>query len=251
MARVGKRSVFGVAALAIGLGVAPSDASLDAGAAYDLSIAGIPIGDARLAVTTGEGRYRIEGSADFGFLFWGGEGVAVSEGRAAEGGFDPEFYRLSYQGVTRPGAIEIAFAEGHAKEWRRVPEIPDRYREGRVPLSETDLRAVLDPLSALVIPAPASIPGAALCARVLPVFTGYTRFDLEFDGAAALDGDVVECSVRYRPVAGHRPDSGSVERFSKPGAFAVRLAPIADGVWGPDLVAVETRFGTLRLTRRR
>ena len=239
------------AVLALGLAAAPVSASRDAGVAYDLTIAGIPIGDAFLRVVTGEGRYRIEGSADFGFLFWGGEGVAVSEGRAASDGFAPESYRLAYQGVTRPGAVEIDFAEGRAARWDRRPEIPERYREGRVALGDDDLRAVLDPLSALVIPAPPDIPANALCGRVQPVFTGYTRFDLAFEGATALDGDAVDCAVRYEPVAGHRPDSGSVERFSEPGAFAVRLAPIGDGVWGPDRVAVKTRFGTLEMTRRR
>lgn len=238
-------------ALAAALAAPPATASREAGAVYGLSIAGIPIGEARLSAVVADGRYRIEGSADVGFLFWGGEGVAVAEGAAAEGRLRPDRYSLRYEGVTRPGAVEIAFDGGRAVDWRREPPIPEKYREGRVDIGPEALSGVLDPLSALLIPAGHDAPADAVCGRVLPVFSGYTRFDLELVRAEALDGDAVVCETRYRPVAGHRRDSEGVKRLSKPGAFSVRLAPVADGLWGPDRVAMETRFGLFELKRRR
>jgi hypothetical protein len=229
----------------------PTVASRGPGVDYDLYIAGIPIGDAALRVEATADRYRIEGSADFGFLFWGGEGVAVSEGARAGDALRPSRYELTYQGVTRPGAVEIAFEDGRAVRWERRPEPPARFREGRTPPGPEHLVDVLDPLSALVVPAPRDAAAHAVCQRVLPVFSGFTRFDLALDGASALEGEAVECAVLYRAVAGHRPDSDSVRRLSEPGAVALRLAPIADGFWGPDRVALETRFGLFELERRR
>lgn len=238
--------------------VAGARASRDAGVLYDLSIAGVPIGEATLRVVLDEGRYRVEGTADVGFLFWGGSGRAVSEGRATAEGLAPESYRLRYEGATRPGAIDIAFEQGRAARWERRPDWtrddPEDEEEERVALRAEDLAGVLDPLSALVIPAPADIGAEALCRRVRPVFTGYTRFDLDLGGAAAgpaaAPGAVV-CAARYRPVSGHRVDSRSAERMQQPGAFSVRLALVGEGVWGPDRVALRTPFGTFELLRRR
>lgn len=236
---------------ALAFAATPTLGSRAPGAAYDLYIAGIPIGSAELRVDVSEGRYRIEGAADFGFLFWGGEGVAVAEGETAAEKLRPRSYRLTYQGVTRPGAVEIAFEDGRAVRWNREPEIPEEYRDGRIPPGPEDLADVLDPLSALVVPAAPDASARSVCSRVLPVFSGYTRFDLALDGAEALSGETVECAVRYRAVAGHRADSRSVRRLSEPGAVALRLAPVAEGYWGPDRVALETRFGLFELERRR
>jgi hypothetical protein len=239
-----------IAALAV-VATPSSGARAPASAAYDLFIAGIPIGEAELRIEAADGRYRVEGAADFGFLFWGGEGVAVAEGAAGPDSLKPALYQLRYQGVSRPGAVEIAFENGRAVRWAREPEIPEEYREGRVPPGPEHLSGVLDPLSALVVPAAATASAESVCRRVLPVFSGYTRFDLSLEGAEALDGEAVACAVRYRPVAGHRADSRSVRRLSEPGAVALRLAPLADGFWGPDRVALETRFGLFELERRR
>lgn len=238
-------------AAAIAAAAFPASATRDAGTAYDLSIAGIPIGEARLSVALDGGRYRVEGTADVGFLFWGGDGTAFAEGVAGEDRLRPERYRLSYRGATRPGAVSIDFEDGRAVRWDREPEPSPEYREGRVEPSGAELAGVTDPLSALVVPAGADAAPEALCARVLPVFSGYTRFDLALDGAKATEAGAVECETRYRPVSGHRADSRSVERLSQPGALSVRLAPVADGLWGPDRVALETRFGLFELQRRR
>ena len=254
-----RRAATGAALLAASLCAgAEGRAARDAGVVYDLSIAGVPIGEATLRVVIDEARYRVEGTAEVGFLFWGGSGRAVSEGRATAEGLAPESYRLRYEGATRPGAIDIAFEDGRATRWERRPDWTrddaEDAREARVALRAEDLAGVLDPLSALVIPAPEDIAPEALCRRVRPVFTGYTRFDLDLGGAApgpaGAPGAVV-CAARYRPVSGHRVGSQRAERMQRPGAFSVRLAPVGEGVWGPDRVALRTRFGTFELLRRR
>ncbi len=253
MANGAKRG--GVLALGL-LAVAahPADATLEQGAAFDLSIAGVPIGDARIAVTAEGGAYAIDAAADFGFLFWGGDGAARAEGAANGDALAPARYRLAYQGVTRPGAISIDFAAGRASAWSFAPPIPDEFAQGRVAVTPDHLEGVLDPLSALVIPAPADADPDAVCRRVLPVFSGVTRFDLALEGALAAsadDGGAVTCAVRYAPVSGHRADAASVARLTRPGAVALTLAPLAPGFWGPQRVTVATRFGDFEMTRRR
>lgn len=226
------------------------EASRPGGVAYDLTIAGIPIGDAHLSVDVGADAYAVTGEADFGFLFWGGVGAATSTGTLRDGALRPARYRLAYEGVTRPGSVDIEFDGDRAVRWDRLPPMPAEFAEGRLPLRDEHLMGVLDPLSALVIPAPADIAPEALCRRVQPVFSGYTRFDLAFVAADAVQDGAVACRAQYRAVSGHRPDSRGVERMRDPGALQVSLAPVAPGVWGPARVAVATRFGTFEMTRR-
>lgn len=246
--RAGLAGALCLAALGAGA-TAPLESVPDGSVAYRLSIAGIPIGSAAMTVTLRDGRYAIDGTADFGFLFWGGTGGARAEGTAAGGALRPERYRLAYEGLRRPGGVSIDFAGGRAVRWESFPPPPPEFAEGRIAVTEAHLTGVLDPLSALVIPAPQTADPDAVCRRLLPVFSGYTRFDLQLTGATA-HGAGVACAASYRPVAGHRPDSRSVARITAPGAFEVALAPISPEVWGPARVAVQTRFGQFEMVRQ-
>ena len=233
---------------------ASSDAEDNAAIDYALSISGIPIGQASLSVTIDRQHYALHATADVGFLFWGGEGNARAVGVLDAGSMKPSHYRLAYEGGSTPGRIEIAFADGKAVRWGRQPE-PDgewaqEWRENRVVLEDHHLAGVLDPLSALLIPVPADAEPATVCRRLLPVFSGFTRFDLELTGTAPASSGV-GCTARYRPVAGHRPDSDSVERMTRRGAFEIALEPITQSAWGPARVAVQTRFGTFEMVRQR
>ncbi|MFN3614566.1 MAG: DUF3108 domain-containing protein [Rubrimonas sp.] len=228
----------------------PADAARDGDALiFDLSVAGVPIGTASLRATGMGDAYALQGEADFGFLFWGGQGGAVAQGRVAGDRLTPERYRLDYQGRREPGLVEIGFDGGRAVSFEREPPIPPEYAEGRIEVTEAHLANVLDPLSAMVRLAPSNVDPQTLCSGVLPVFSGYTRFDLHLDGALS-GGSEVECAVVYRPVAGHRPDSPGVRRITRPGAIRLALAPIGEGVWAPSRVTVATRVGEFAAVRR-
>jgi hypothetical protein len=225
-------------------------ASRENAAVFSLSIAGLPIGSALLAFDRDGDRYVIEGAADIGFLFWGGNGVARTEGRVSRGALQPERYRLSYDGVSRPGAVRIDFDKGAAVGWERRPPIPPEFAKGREEVRPDDLVDVLDPLSALVAPLGPDAPASDICDRVVPVFSGYTRFDLELVGSSGQGDGVVTCDIRYRAVSGHRRDSDSVRRLQRPGALGLTMAPIGADAWAPARLTFATRFGVLEIARR-
>lgn len=239
--------ISGLAAFTAGATV-PPESIVRPDARYRLSIAGIPIGSAALSVSVNDGRYTIDGTADFGFLFWGGRGGARTEGLASPHSWTPVRYRLTYEGTRRPGGMEIDFENGKAVRFHSFPPPPDDVMEGRIALTDAHLRGVLDPLTALVVPAGPGADAESVCNRLLPVFSGFTRFDLELTGARDAEPGI-GCSARYVPVAGHRPDSRSVERMTQPGAFEIALAPLVTHAWAPTRVAVQTRFGMFEMIR--
>lgn len=236
-----------VVALAVGLPVAAQADTAEA--RYRVSVSGVTIGSARLRATIVETAYSVEAEARFRFLFWGGSGVAQATGAVVGDGLRPEWYRLDYEGTRRPGGAEIAFADGVAVTFASFPDPPDAVFEERIEIAPEHLVGVLDPLSALVIAAPDTAEPGTVCSRVLPVFNGFTRFDLALAGAAGNGPDGLACMAQYRPVSGHRPDSRGVRRMMRPGAFEITLAPLGRSVWAPSRIAVETRFGTVEIRR--
>ena len=109
---------------------------------------------------------------------------------------------------------------------------PFEDKPDRVPLGPHDEQNVVDPVGAFVIPAPAAGPmvSPAACNRTIPIFDGYTRFDIDLTyvgeriaKAKGYDGPVAVCAARYVPISGRsrngpRPSSWPTTRTSKSGS---------------------------------
>jgi hypothetical protein len=127
----------------------------------------------------------------------------------------------------------------------------------RVPLRPQDTHNIIDPVSAFLVPAPKSGPpvSAASCEHTLPIFDGYTRFDLALSylgekpvSAKGYSGPAAVCAVRYVPVAGHRQDRPATKFMAENKDIEVWLAPVAGaGVLAPIRVSVKTMIGMLAL----
>ena len=90
------------------------------------------------------------------------------------------------------------------------------------------------------------------CNRKIPIFDGYTRFDIDLTyvgersaKAKGYNGPVAVCAVRYVPISGHSPDRPATKFMAENKDVEVWLAPIeADRVWMPFRVSVRTMIGT-------
>ena len=90
------------------------------------------------------------------------------------------------------------------------------------------------------------------CNRKIPIFDGYTRFDIDLTyvgerdaKAKGYDGPVVVCAARYVPISGHSPNRPATKFMAENKDLEVWLAPIeADHVWMPFRVSVRTMIGT-------
>ena len=131
---------------------------------------------------------------------------------------------------------------------------PFEDKPDRVPLGPGDEKGVVDPVGAVIIPAPASGPivSPAACNRKIPIFDGYTRFDIDLTYVGerrvttkGYDGPVVVCAARYVPISGHRRDRPATKFMADNKDLEVWLAPIEhDHVLIPFRVSVRTMIGT-------
>lgn len=232
-----------------GIGV---QAPADEGAAesgpifYDLSIVGIDIGDATVAINhTPDDAYRIGFEMDFRFLFWSGGAEAVSTGGIGRGTPAPEAYNVAFNGVSGPVSITTTFDDGGPAAWSISPPPDKKYLINRIPHDEDDLKGAIDPLSALFIRAETA---TSACDRTLPVFTGGTRLDLVLTPGRETGSGHFQCEVAYVPVSGHREDSESVARLVKSGP-TLTIFEAAPGLWAPHRVGLPTSVGELAITR--
>ncbi|MEQ8481228.1 MAG: DUF3108 domain-containing protein [Hoeflea sp.] len=219
---------------------------------YTVSLAGLPVGYLNFATEINGRDYRLEGSlrpSIFAGLFASIEGAADASGRIGDTSFRAAAFSAVYSTGSKAQRIEIDFDDGDVTATRHEPA--KRPRKGDwVPLKPTDLKAVLDPMSGMMVPA-----GASVCPRSLPVFDGDTRVTLHLRPQGrrpfiteGFKGDVVVCSIRFEPVAGYRKSSSAIAYLRKLEDMEVWYAESeAGGFLAPVYVHVQTEVGQVRV----
>lgn len=247
-ASLGPATLLAGLVLAIGSGRADAETLR---ARYSVTLLGLPLGVATLEGEIGP-RYRIEAFTKLSGLasmVSNSHGGATASGVVAEGRVIPSGYATTATNSEMTRTVRMGEAGGVATAVEIAP--PFEPKPDRVPLTEADKRGVVDPLSALVMPA-ASL-GPAACNRRLPVFDGYTRFDvtLSYVGTRNVKlrgyaGPVAVCAARYTPIAGHRPNRPATKFMAANKAMEVWLAPVgASGVVAPTRISVKTQIGSV------
>ena len=128
-------------------------------------------------------------------------------------------------------------------------------RPDRVPLKPADRPTSSIPSAPMCSRrrSPAIRVSAAACDRTLPIFDGYTRFDLKLSyvgqeevKAKGYSGPVAVCAVRFEPIAGHRKDRPAIKFMEENKDIQIWLAPVAGvPVLAPYRVSIKTQVGTL------
>ncbi|MBL8589206.1 MAG: DUF3108 domain-containing protein [Methylobacteriaceae bacterium] len=244
--------ILAIFALAASTGAPATAESLKA--QYSISLIGLPLGSATLSAEIGPG-YTIEAYTKLSgvaSMVSNSKGGAKAAGAFANGRPAPASYATTASNSETTRTVRMALGGGAVKGVDISP--PFEEKPGRVPLAETHKRGVVDPLSALVMQVPAGQPavGPAACNRTLPVFDGYTRFDvtLAYVGTrnvktAGYAGPVSVCAARYVPIAGHRPDRPGTKFMAENRQMEAWLAPVGTtGVVVPYRIAVRTMVGT-------
>jgi hypothetical protein len=206
-------------------------------ARYSLSYLGVRVGELTTTSNIGPTGYDVDLNAHL-------SGVAAfarpyrlsmkADGKLKDGLILPSSFSLSQSGA-EARTIRVASVAGNARTTDIVP--PFEIVGPRIPLAEEHMRNVVDPLSALIMPA--SRNGGDLdpstCKRTIRLFTGAARSDLEFVYAGSeqvksrtYKGPVAVCSVRYKPLAGHNPDATTTRFMMSNTGIKVRLGALQD-----------------------
>ncbi|MGH6816982.1 MAG: DUF3108 domain-containing protein [Hyphomicrobiaceae bacterium] len=178
--------------------------------------------------------------------------VASDTPKPADYSFDYRSYRL-FKG-TKEGSVRMAF-DGTGVT-RHVVQPPNHPHPDAVPVKDAHLKDVLDPLTAVM--ALTRAKGDNPCGRSVAVFDGKHRFDLRFEfrkqqriAEAKPSGQPdlgFVCTVRYRPVAGHRMNEETKALTAETG-IEVTFRPVPSAHLAiPYKIVIPLPLGTAVLT---
>jgi len=223
---------------------------------YALSLMGLSIGNAFASGVVDPQSYRIDISmktTGLANLVNSTKGAASATGGFTANGPSPATYANTTANSDETRTVRMALAANsvHAVEVKPAPWDA----VARVPVTESEKRRIVDPVSALIMSVPAGedLSGPAACNRTISVFDGVTRFDVALSYAGAHDaqtkgyaGPVAVCMARYTPIAGHRPDSSATRYMAENREMTVWLAPLPDAhVVVPIHIDIRTAAGKL------
>ena len=247
-----------LAGLFLGLDLWSASAQAEAlHARYGVSLLGLPLGRAALDGEVAGQTYKIAINARLtgvASLVSSSKGAAVASGAFLRGLIVPSAYANTSANATQTRTVRVAMSGGSVKGVDISPPI-DPSPE-RVPLTDAHTRNIVDPLSAMIMPVPGTEPimGPAACNRTIPVYDGFTRFDVTLTYVAQRQvkvkgyaGPVSVCAVRYTPIAGHR-NRKPVQFMAQNKDIEVWLAPVgANRVLVPFRISMATTIGHLNI----
>jgi hypothetical protein len=219
-------------------------------AQYAVTLMGLPLGVATLNGDFGGAAYKIAAYTQLtgvASMVANSKGSAQASGSIQAGRVIPAGYATTAANADATRTVRMSEAGGTATGVEIVPPFDEK--PDRVPVTDAHKRGVVDPLSALVMPSSGLGPEA--CGRRLPIFDGYTRFDvsLSYVGQRQVKSDgyvgpVAVCAARYTPIAGHRANRPSTKFMAENKDMEVWLAPVGEsGALTPYRIAVKTQVG--------
>lgn len=252
------RGAFTVAALAAGALAADFAGAQTLKATYAITLLSLPIGTASVTAEIVAGKYSVEGHARLlgvASLVSNANGASTGHGAIVDGHISPSDFATTASNATSTRTIRMAVKDNSVAGVDIAPPFDEK--PDRVPLRPEDKRNIIDPVAAFLAPAPksGSPVGAGACDRTLPIFDGYTRFDLKLSyagekqvSAKGYKGPVAVCNVRYVPVAGYRRDRPATKFMAENKDVQVWLAPVEGAATlAPFHISIKTMVGTLIL----
>jgi hypothetical protein len=230
---------------------------------YAMTLAGLPIGTARLEAAIRDDDYKLTASAKVGgilSLVSDGKGAATSSGRIASDRPVAAGYALNTISEDKQQIVRMALSPSRITDVEVRPPVPPR--ADRVPVRDEDMQGVMDPLSALLMPVSGgpALLSAKACDRTLPVFDGAQRFDVTLSysrmekvrSEAGYSGPALVCAARYKPISGYRAKRDQTRFMAENKDLEVWLAPIeGTRVLAPWRIVVGTQIGRLVIEAER
>jgi hypothetical protein len=203
------------------------------------------IGTFRFSSTVNGEAYALSAEAKIDTAVFDYSGAMTSMGSVLSASAKPGSYQFSYRqkailGKKKARSLDMAFDKAGVSEVKFVP--PDPPSKKAVPVTQEQLRNVLDPLSGVMALSLGNL--AKPCEQRLPIFDGKQRFDLVFTptGRTEAKGPGQVCRVRLIPISGHKKGEGADSVIKGDIEVVLRPVPKAN-ILIPYRVTVPTIIG--------
>ncbi len=233
-------------------------------ATYMISISGVNIGRADV-----KGRFTDKGYAaairgsTYGVSRFVSDASATlaGSGRVSGASILPASYNLETRESGLETSVSMTMRGGSITGLQAIPNLPEA--SDRVPITAKSKQNVVDPVGAFVVAmsGEGEPDGNRACNRTVRVFDGWKRFDVRLSyketkvlggsGGNSYAGNVLVCSARYVPIAGHRATDESVEYMTGNKRLEIWLAPIKGSNYLiPYHITIGTQVGDLVINAR-
>lgn len=224
-------------------------------AVYRIEFNGFDIGSFDFSANVNGASYTLTGDAKISALLgafrW--QGATRTSGSLAADAPKPAGYTFDFNASSKSGSIKMGFAGENVTSLAHVP--PFVPQPGIINVREQHLKAVLDPLSAVM--ALSRSDSANPCGRRLSVFDGKQRFDLMLSfrrqeriseqRPSGQPGVAYVCKVKYTPIAGHKV-SEETRALAMSNDIEISLRPVPSAnLFVPHSITIPTGAGTARL----
>jgi uncharacterized protein DUF3108 len=223
---------------AVGLLLADPARATTVHAKYRIFYLGLPVGDMETVKTFGVSTYqtsvdaRVAGIATIVSNF---KMSMKSNGIIRKNVVQPNNFAAEETGSGESQTMRMTLVGGSVKSAEIVPPVKDL--DQRVPVLDEHKRDIVDPASTLIMTVPSGQDplGPSACNRTFRMFDGFSRSDIALEFVKTEDvntsgykGKVSVCSVRYLPIAGHKPAATMTKFMQSNTGIEMRLAPIPD-----------------------
>lgn len=220
---------------------------------YVVFVGGARIGTMTLAAQVEPGRYQLETRIETQDVAGATEEATLTlfaAGTRENARLTPHIFTSDYVSAAgRSAQLQITFNDAGPASVLTLP--PPARRPA--PLADFHRKGALDPVSAVLAAALPDAPSANAtpCARTVPVFDGWRRFDItvtyagrtEISGSEGYAGPALKCEGRIKPVAGYSAQA-MAEMRDAPQSVEIWLAPAdAAGFHLPVRIVAPTPFG--------
>ena len=226
-------------------------------ARYTLSINAIPLGTFNWRTQIGAADYSANAvgraSGIFSMLL-NGEGTVAVKGSVKDNRLQPANYTSGLTSDRGKSSVQMLLDAGRVRDLKIEETDPDM---DRIPVTDAHKQDIADPLTALLLPAPAGDPmSPSACDRKLSIFDGRRRFDLGMsfrrnDQAMpekGYSGPALVCAVKFTPIAGHRASTPLLTFLIEGRDIEIWFVPIAGTrVLAPVRLSIASGIGTMLL----
>lgn len=231
---------------------------------YSATLAGVYVGAATLQIALTKKAYNIVGSGSASGVLKSLLGFRLnvnSYGVLSNNAMIPQHYTTEYGTKNSSRSIKIKYSSKRkAAVSSKPPFFPSRLR---VPLKPKHLRNTIDPLTALFMPVKQNLSAISPdnCHRIIPVFDGRMRYNLEFSSIKpqkrkqkirGFSGPVIVCRIKLQPVAGYPLQKKAAKKSGKDTEMKIWLTPVGSaGLLIPVKGRLPTPYGVAEISIRR